>query len=129
MNRSPVHLRKITLHLARCKEFPDGSTNRGYEFVAPLDSQDRIDADQWKTHRAVCGVRRFWGDAPLKRGLLVHKPGGSGGANWGFDYDPATSADDEAGFHFGDHAFRKGEYVSILDQEGEMHTFRVDAVV
>ena len=36
--------------------------------------------------------------------------------------------DDEAGYRFGAHRFAPGEYVSIRDHDGEMHTFRVVAV-
>jgi hypothetical protein len=31
-------------------------------------------------------------------------------------------------YRFGDHAFRNGEYVSIRDEDGEMHTFQVVSV-
>jgi hypothetical protein len=33
----PHILKRIRLELARSKEFPMGSANHGYEFVAPLD--------------------------------------------------------------------------------------------
>jgi hypothetical protein len=36
--------------------------------------------------------------------------------------------DDEAAYRFGHHPFRNGEYVSIRDEDGEMHTFRVASV-
>jgi hypothetical protein len=39
----PHALKRIRLHLARSKEFPAGSADRGYEFVAPLDSNGHID--------------------------------------------------------------------------------------
>jgi hypothetical protein len=34
----------------------------------------------------------------------------------------------ESGHRFGAHAFRPGEYVSIRDEDGEMHTFQVVSV-
>jgi hypothetical protein len=61
-------------------------------------------------------------------GRLVHKPGGAEHARWIFDYDETAEDDDEAGYRFGDHAFRNGEYVSIRDEDGEMHTFQVVSV-
>jgi hypothetical protein len=123
-----ARLRKITLHLARSKEFPDGSIRHGYEFVAPLDKDGHIDAEGWRSQRNACIVHRFWSSETRQRGLLVHKAGGAKGARWGFDYDMASDADDEAGFRFGDHAFAVGEYVSINDAEGVMHTFTVVSV-
>jgi hypothetical protein len=45
-----------------------------------------------------------------------------------FDYEGVAEEDDEAGYRFGAHAFRPGEYVSIRDEDGEMHTFQVVSV-
>ena len=43
----PHALKRIRLELARSKEFPMGSANHGYEFVAPLDSKGHIDPHLW----------------------------------------------------------------------------------
>jgi len=56
-----------------------------------------------------------------------NKPGGAEHARWVFDYDE-TAEEDEAGYRFGNHTFRNGEYVSIRGEDGEMHTFRVVSV-
>src|SRR5262249_54088451 len=61
-------------------------------------------------------------------GRLVHKPGGAEHARWVFDYDETAEDDDEAGYRFGNHAFRNGEYVSIRGEDGPMHTFQVASV-
>jgi hypothetical protein len=45
-----------------------------------------------------------------------------------FDYDQTADTDDESGYRFGTHVFRPGEYVSIRNDEGEMHTFQVVTV-
>jgi hypothetical protein len=45
-----------------------------------------------------------------------------------FDYDATRADDDESGYRFGAHAFSPGEYVSISDDDGELHTFRVVSV-
>ena len=95
---------------------------------APLDADGRIDAELWRKHREHCGVRRFWEGEDDEIGRLVHKPGGAEHARWVFDYDETAEDDDEAGYRFGDHRFRNGEYVSIRDEDGEMHTFRVASV-
>jgi hypothetical protein len=127
MARLPHVLKRIRLNLARSKEFPAGSPRHGYEFVAPLDADGRIDPELWAEHRAHCRVRRFWGQDE-EVGRLVHKPGGSEHARWVFDYDETAEADDEAGYRLGEHRFQPGEYVSIRDEEGDMHTFKVVSV-
>ena len=127
MTMLPHQFKRIRLNLARSKEFPAGSSHHGYEFVAPLDRNDHIDADEWRKHRDNCRVQRFWGDEE-EIGQLVHKPGGKEHARWIFDYDEAAEDDDESGYRFGTHAFRPGEYVSISDEDGEMHTFQVASV-
>lgn len=124
-----IALKRIRLHLARSKEFPDGSARHGYEFVAPLDEEGRIDLESWRAQRALCTVDRFWGNETPETGQLVHRAGGANGATWVFDYDRGTSDDDEAGYRFADHGFTPGEYVSLRDEDGEMHTFQVFSVV
>ena len=119
-----TRLRRVRLNLARSHEYPSGSSAHGYEFVAPLDEDGHIDADIWKKHRAECRVRRFWEGEPDDIGHLVHRPGGS----WAFHYDIDGDEDDEAGYRFGAHSFNVGEYVSIKDEDGEMHTFQVVTV-
>jgi hypothetical protein len=119
-----MSLKKIRLNLARTKEHPNGSARHGYEFVAPLDADGHIDADGWKKAREKCRVRRFWGGEEEDIGHLVHRPGGS----WAFRYDIAGDEDDEAGYRFGAHAFNVGEYVSIRDEDGDLHTFQVVTV-
>ena len=115
----------ITLHLARTKEHPEGSARFGYEMTAPLDAGGMLDPIEWKQKRARCRVRRFWGDKADKHGVLVHRPGGAGGATWAIDYDPKRAIDDEAGYRLNKHRFAEGEYVSIQDEDEELHTFRV----
>jgi len=117
-------LKKIRLNLARTKEFPQGSARHGYEFTAPLNETGHIDAASWKKEREHCRVRRFWGDGEEEIGHLIHRPGGS----WAFHYDIDGDDDDEAGYRFGTHAFNPGEYVSIKDEDGDLHTFQVVTV-
>jgi hypothetical protein len=127
MTQLPHALKRIRLNLARSKEFPSGSARHGYEFVAPLDADGHIDPELWRKYRDHCRVRRFWGGEE-EVGRLVHKPGGPEHARWVFDYDESSDQDDEAGYRLGAHAFRPGEYVSIRDEGGEMHTFQVVSV-
>ncbi len=118
-------LKIIRLELARDPEFPDGSRERGYEFVAPLDPQGRLDAAEWRAQRERCRVRRFWAHEPDMIGRLLHRRGGS----WAFDYDPATSSDDEPGFKLDRHTFDPGEYVSFKESDGASRTFVVRSVL
>jgi hypothetical protein len=124
----PHTFKRIRLNLARSKEFPQGSTGHGYEFVAPLDAKNHIDVALWKQHRDHCRVRRFWVGEDDEIGQLVHKPGGPEHGRWMFDYNPKRADDDESGYRFGAHAFQPGEYVSIRNEDGEMHTYQVASV-
>jgi hypothetical protein len=77
MSAELVDLNRIVLNLARSREFPGGSSRHGYDFIAPLDSQGRIDPLLWKKYRNSCRVRRFWAGEEDEIGRLVHKPGGA----------------------------------------------------
>jgi hypothetical protein len=123
----PHSFKRIRLHLARSKDFPSGSSEHGYEFVAPLNSKGHIDSTLWKAHRHQCQVRRFWRGEDEQHGYLVHKPGGSEHARWVFDYDQNRVDDDEAGYRFGAHRFAVGEYLTLRD-EGTDHTFKIVSV-
>jgi hypothetical protein len=115
MTAAPYALRRVILHAARSKEYPAGSIRRGYDLIAPLTPEGRIDRDGWKTHRGECFAHRFWDDEPAQRGLLVHRAGGRGGSTWGLELGAGARLDEEdMGFRFGDHVFRPGEYVSGL---------------
>lgn len=129
MSTNPLsrELKMIRLELARSKDFPNGSPKHGYEFTAPLNHDTHIDPALWQRYRDQCRVRRFWGEQE-QIGRLLHRPGGSEHAHWVFDYDSSGDQDDEAGYRFGSHSFRQGEYVSIDDPETGMHTFRIASV-
>jgi hypothetical protein len=125
----PQHaLKHIRLQLARSKEFPSGSPSRGYDLVAPLDDKGHIDPELWRKHQKECRVRRFWENEEDAVGLLVHRPGGAEHARWMFDYGNGSGEDDETGYRFGAHTFAAGQYVSITDHGGELHTFEVASV-
>lgn len=118
-------LMRVRLELARDHDFPSGSSDRGYDFAAPLDADGHIDAEEWKTTRDACRVVRFWDGEPNEVGHLVRKPGGS----WAFHYDiHGDPEDDEAGYRFATHAFKPGEYVSIKEHDDQLRTFHVVSV-
>jgi hypothetical protein len=121
-------LHHITLHLARSKEFPEGSARHGYEITAPLDRQGRLDQEEWARARSRCRVRRFWVNEADRQGVLVHRPGGAGGATWMIDYNQDRPGDEETGYRLNQHRFVEGEYVTIQDEDEKPHTFEVVAV-
>jgi hypothetical protein len=117
-------LNRIRLNLARSKEFPEGSAHHGYEFVAPLSDDGRIDAEAFEAEPDKCTVRRFWDDEADEVGHLV-----KGETGWAFRYDVAGEEDDEeTGFRFDQHVFRTGEYVSVREHDGVLRTFQVISV-
>ena len=119
-------LKRIRLELARDEDFPDGSNKHGYDFAAPLDKNGSIDPDAWHQQRDKCRVVRFWEGEKNEVGHLVRKPGGS----WAFHYDVhGDENNDEAGYRFGEHSFKPGNYVSIKEQDGVLRTFRVVSVL
>ncbi len=122
---SDYKLKSIRLNLARTHEFPEGSDRHYYRFTAPLDSDGHLSAEGWRQNRDMCRVVRSWADEEEDIGHLVHKQGGS----WGFHYDIDGDEGDESGYRLGSHRFVPGEYVSIRDEDGELHTFRVVAVL
>ncbi len=122
MTADRPHLTRIRLELARSPGFPDGSARHGYDVVAPLDGAGHLDAAGWKATRERCRVRRFWDGEDDDLGHLVHR-----GTGWFFHYDVAGDEDDEAGYKLAQHAFNLGDYVSIRDEDGGLHTFRVVA--
>lgn len=117
-------LKKIRLELARTPDHPEGSSNFGYEFVAPLDDSGHIDLDSFRQHSERCTVRRFWQGADDENGRLRHTRGG----RWVFDYDATTDEDDEPLFKLDRHVFAEGEYLSITEHDGELRTFRIVSI-
>jgi hypothetical protein len=114
----------IVLELAREPGHPQGDARHAYHLYLPLTADGRIDADAHRAASALCHVRRQRPGEPEARGRIRHGPGG----RWFFDYDAASDRDDEAGFRFGDERFVIGEYVSIREDDGREHTFRVRSV-
>ncbi|ODN71272.1 hypothetical protein [Methylobrevis pamukkalensis] len=119
----PKSFRHIRLELAREKDHPQGDAGHGYDILLPLKDDGAIDTASLGGE-AVCRVRRFRSDENDRIGKLVR----SGGGRWKIDYDKSDDADDELAFHFEAEHFVAGEYVSIREDDGELHTFQVVAV-
>jgi hypothetical protein len=114
----------IVLELAREPGHPFGDRAHGYHLYLPLTAEGRIDAEAWHQNQAECRVRKFLPNAEVRHGRIVHGPGG----RWSFDYDEESGRDDEHGFRLRDERFVPGEYVSIRENDGAMHTFQVVSV-
>jgi hypothetical protein len=119
-------LQRITIHLARSSEFPEGSDERGYEIIAPVDASGHLDPREWRKLRAQCRVRCFSPEESDRLGVLLHHAGGSGVATWRIRYDGLAQACEEKGVHLETHRFAEGEYLSLRDEEGRLNTFKID---
>src|SRR5688500_1089239 len=118
-----ANLKTIRLELARTKDDPEGRTDTGYAFQAPLRPDGHLDAEAWKTHRAECRVLRFFPKEKMQQGALLHL----GPDRWVFSYEKGRE-DDEPAFKFDHHRFVPGEYVSVTEHDGETRTFKVASV-
>ena len=116
-------LKKVRLELARMTGFPEGSSERGYEFVAPLDADGHLMVDEWRQNPAACTVRRFWEGEDDEHGHLIH----TRQRQWAFSYAPEKE-DDEPFFRLERHLFQTDEYVSVTEHDGVTRPFRVVAV-
>lgn len=114
-------LTHVVLELARERAHPVGDRNHGYHLYLPLTDEGRIDAEAWKRLRSACRVRRFRPNEEEAHGRIRH---GSGG-RWIFDYSDRDDFDDETGFRLSDESFVPGEYISIREDDGQLHTFQV----
>lgn len=117
-------LKHVRLELARNAEFPHGSRDHGYEFVAPLTADGLLDRDGWATAKEKCTVKRFWRGEDDETGQLVHHLGN----HWAFFYEDNPTDDEEPIFKFDRHHFVPGEYVSITEHDGVQRTFAVVSV-
>jgi hypothetical protein len=124
MSSLPHEFRQIRLELAREPGHPGGSSATGYDLIAPLDEDSRLSAEVWRQHKDECRVHRFREGEDDVVGRLARKPGGW----WYFDYDDSTTDDDEPAYRLSTERFLIGEYVSVQDEHGNMHTYRVVSV-
>ena len=114
------HLR---LELAREPDHPHGDSASGWDVVAALDDEGRLDLQACRTEPQRCRIRRFEHDVTVATGHLRHTVGDQ----WIFDLHPGEALD-ETGFKLGKERFVLGEYVSIIAPDGKSHTYRVERV-
>jgi hypothetical protein len=113
----------IRLELAREADHPAGDPTEGYDIVAPLDAEGRLDGDALRAEPGRDHVRRFSGSQTAGTGRLRHGPGG----RWTLDLE-GSEEEDALGFRFGDERFVAGEYVSLTLPSGDQHTYVVARV-
>ena len=111
-------MKRIALTLARSKDFPNGSSQIGYDFIAPLDSNGHIDLPAWKKHR-----RRIQRPAFFCWCTRRAAPSMGGGCLTTMSRVTTTTR-----LAFCSDTM-PGEYVSIRDAKGTMHTFMVKSVI
>ena len=116
---APLGFHHIRLELAREPGHPAGDPDTGYDIIAPLDADRRLDAKLWRDVPDRCRVRRFSGAATLALGRLRH----AAPDRWYLDFEPGE-ADDVHGFRLADERFETGEYVGLATAE-EAHTYVV----
>ncbi|HYC69385.1 hypothetical protein [Brevundimonas sp.] len=112
----------IRLETARGPGRPAGDPTEGYDIVAPLDGEGRLDAAAWREAQDRCYARRFSDGQTEARGRLRHAS-----QRWIIDLEPGE-AEDAVGYRFGEERFTPGEYVSLTLPDGEQHTYAVVAV-
>ena len=115
--------RHIRLELAREPGHPQGDAGSGYDIVAFLDDDGRLDLDQCRAQAARCRVRRFVQDVTVATGLLRHTTGD----RWVLDFS-GDDREDATGFRLGEEQFVPGEYVSIIAADDIAHTYCVERV-
>lgn len=116
-------LSRVRMVLARNDEFPEGSAAHGYDLVVPLDASGKLDPAAWKNHTKDCVVRRFWANEDDQKGLLRHA-----GKSWFIDYDVSREGDEEPFFKLERHEVKVGEYLTVIEADGEPHTFKITSV-
>jgi len=112
----------IRLEAARGPDAPAGDPGEGYDIVAPLDGEGRLDVAGWGAEPGRAYARRFNDGHAEAKGRLRHES-----RRWIIDLDPGE-ADDAVGFRFGEERFVPGEYVSVTLAGGDQRTFVVAAV-
>jgi hypothetical protein len=113
-------LTHIRLELAREPGAPAGNPQDGWDIVAVLDADGKLDADGCRDQSDRLHVRRFEDDQTVATGTLRQGPGGK----WMLDLAP-EDAPDATGFRFGEERFVTGEYVSLIDADGDTHPYVV----
>jgi hypothetical protein len=123
--KQPMPLSSIILRLARNpgSDHPEPDPHNGYALIAPLTDEGHLDEAEFGHSAARCRVRRFMPDTEPRLGRLVRH-----GGRWAIHYGDEADVRDETVYRLHDHRFILGAYVSIMDDEGALMTYRVTDV-
>jgi signal transduction histidine kinase len=110
---------RVTLVLARSREFPFGNPRCFYELLLPLKEEFRFDLEAWNRCRYGNSVRRFCRDIGEAWGELKHDRAG-----WFLAFGHGE-ASEEAFFAEAGASFALGEAIPIVEWDGQMRIFRV----
>jgi hypothetical protein len=116
---------RIILRLARnpCADHPEPDPHNGYTMIAPLAENGRLDETGFSRVAKECVVRRFLPDEDARSGRLVRH-----GGRWAIHYGDDKDIRDESLYRLHDHRFIAGDYVTVVDGDGEALTYRVAEV-
>ena len=117
---------RIRLELARCRDFPEGSALRGYEFVIPLRQGGELDVAACEDQAEGCQVLRFWHGEGEEAGHLVHR----GDHRWAIRFDDSDDDEDEEEpiFQLDRHSIVEGQYLTIRERDAVDRTFRIVSI-
>ena len=116
--------RRIRLELARCRDFPAGSSARGYEFLIPLREGGELDVPACENQAETCRVRRFWPGEGEEAGHLVHR----GRHHWAIRFDDDDEDGEEPIFQLDRHHIVEGQYLTIRERDDIDRTFRIVSI-
>lgn len=109
----------VRLEMARAPDTPVGDPGEGYDIVAPLNADGRLDPAAWRAEPERAYARRFSDGVTEAKGRLLLGPGGQ------WIVDLPGEAEDAVGYRFSDERFVVGEYVSLTLPSGEQNTYQV----
>lgn len=114
---------RISLRLAPSPRHRAGHDDDGFEIVAPLDGEGRLDATGLEGKEHLCRVERVAPDEPRRHAGLVHRAArGRRRGAWAFDGDIGEALD--AG-GLADVRFAVGAIVALRDRHGAIRRYRV----
>mgnify|MGYP001619327543 CR=1 FL=1 len=118
-----MSLKRVLMTMARNPGFPNGDSRYGYEFIAPLTPDGRLDAGAWEAVEAKCTVRHFEPGKDDENGMLVLDED-----RWFFDYNQDFDADDEPLFKLDKHIMLEGEYITVTEHDRKQRAFQIVSV-
>lgn len=114
-------MKTVCLQLARNPDNPDGNESNSYELHVLLDAVGKPDLAE--SNEQLMTFSRLLPGAEPVHGQVVRQEGGG----WAFSYE-VGDADDEPIIGFDTHRFEVGNYLTVLQEGGTEHVYRVVSV-